>query len=40
MRSHGLPVHAVAPRPAAAGMVEALADYLWGNDRRGKGESK
>jgi hydroxymethylbilane synthase len=34
MRAHNLPVHAVASEPGAAGMVDALAAYLWG-DRDG-----
>ena len=31
-----LPVHAVADAPGATGMVDALADYLWGHDRSGE----
>ena len=36
MRAHHLPVHAVADAPGATGMVDALADYLWGHDRSGE----
>ena len=35
MRESGLPVHAVADPPGAAGMVEALGAYLWGEREEG-----
>ena len=38
MREGGLPVHAVADSPSAAGMVEALGTYLWG-ERMGGSDS-
>jgi hydroxymethylbilane synthase len=35
MRTSGLPVHAMADPPGAAGMVEALDAYLWGERAEG-----
>lgn len=33
MSDHGLPVHAVAKTPGSIEMVDALAEYLWGDHR-------